>query len=291
MKVVLFCGGLGLRLREYTDDIPKPMVPVGSRPILWHLMKYYAHWGHTEFILCLGYRGDAIKSYFLRYDECLSNDFVLSRGGRDITLYGRDIEDWRITFVDTGLNVNVGQRLRAVAPYLEGEETFLANYADGLTDLPLPEYLRHFQESGKIAALLCVRPTQSFHIVRVDGAGAVADIEHVGRAGLWVNGGFFAFRREIFDHIRDGEELVEQPFRRLIAARELAAFPYGGFWACMDTFKDKKLFDELSATGRAPWEVWRPPSGERPARRTAVPAPPGGGPRAALGAALRIAAR
>ncbi len=282
MKVVLFCGGLGLRLREYTDDVPKPMVPVGSRPILWHLMKYYAHHGHTEFILCLGYRGDAIKNYFLRYDECLSNDFVLSRGGRDITLYGRDIEDWRITFVDTGLNVNVGQRLRAVAPYLEGEESFLANYADGLTDLPLPEYLRYFRESGKVAAVLCVRPTQSFHIVRMDEGGEVADVEHIGRAGLWVNGGFFAFRREIFDHIREGEELVEQPFRRLIAARELAAFPYTGFWACMDTFKDKKLFDELSATGRAPWEVWRPSPGERPARRAAVAAPAGAEARAGL---------
>jgi glucose-1-phosphate cytidylyltransferase len=264
MKVVLFCGGLGLRLREYTDDIPKPMIPIGSRPLLWHLMKYYAHYGHKEFILCLGYRGDVIKQYFLKYDECLSNDFVLSGGGRDITLYGRDIEDWKITFVDTGLNVNVGQRLKAVEGHLQGETMFLANYADGLTDLHLPEYVDHVQESGKVGGLLCVRPTQSFHIVNVDGGGEVRDIEHIGRAGLWVNGGFFVFRREIFEYMREGEELVEEPFRRLIEARELAAFPYTGFWACMDTFKDKKLFDEMSAAGRAPWEIWRPTNGGGP---------------------------
>jgi glucose-1-phosphate cytidylyltransferase len=257
MKVVLFCGGLGLRLREYTDDVPKPMVPVGSRPILWHLMKYYAHYGHKDFILCLGYRGDVIKQYFLKYDECLSNDFVLSGGSRDVTLYGRDIEDWRITFVDTGLNVNVGQRLKAVEAHLEGESAFLANYADGLTDLHLPEYLDYFRESGKVGALLCVRPNQTFHLVNVNGRGEVEDVEHIGQAGLWVNGGFFAFRREIFDYLEEGEELVEQPFQRLIAAHELQAFPYTGFWKCMDTFKDKMQFDEMNAIGKAPWEVWR----------------------------------
>ncbi len=257
MKVVLFCGGLGLRLREYTDDVPKPMVPIGPRPILWHLMKYYAYYGHKDFILCLGYRGDVIKQYFLKYDECVSNDFVLSGGSRDVTLYGRDIEDWRITFVDTGLNVNVGQRLKAVEAHLEGESAFLVNYADGLTDLPLPEYLDHFRESGKVGTLLCVRPTQTFHVVNVNGGGEVEDVEHIGRAGLWVNGGFFAFRREIFDYMENGEELVEEPFRRLIAARELLAFPYTGFWACMDTFKDKMRFDEMNAGGKAPWEVWR----------------------------------
>ncbi len=262
MKVVLFCGGLGLRLREYTDDVPKPMVPIGSRPILWHLMKYYAHYGHKDFILCLGYRGDVIKQYFLKYDECLSNDFVLSGGSRDVTLYGRDIEDWRITFVDTGLNVNVGQRLKAVEPHLQGESAFLANYADGLTDLHLPEYLDHFRESGKVGSLLCVRPTQTFHLVNVNGRGGVEDVAHIAQAGLWVNGGFFAFRREIFDYLEEGEELVEQPFRRLIAANELQAFPYTGFWACMDTFKDKMRFDEMNATGKAPWEVWR--RGSRP---------------------------
>src|SRR5215210_4763777 len=138
MKVVLFCGGLGLRLRDYSDSIPKPMVNIGYRPILWHVMKYYAHFGHKDFILCLGYKADAIKNYFLTYDECISNNFVLSNGGKNLRLLHSDIQDWNITFVDTGLTANIGQRLKAVEPYLEQETMFLANYSDGLTDLPLP---------------------------------------------------------------------------------------------------------------------------------------------------------
>src|SRR5574341_155527 len=131
MKVVLFCGGLGMRLREYSEAVPKPMVPVGYRPIVWHLMRYYAHYGHKDFILCLGYKADAIKNYFLQYDETVSNDFVLSQGGGKVELLGSDISDWKITFVDTGLTTNIGQRLRAVEKHLKDEEVFLANYADG----------------------------------------------------------------------------------------------------------------------------------------------------------------
>src|SRR5713101_1065274 len=138
MKVVLFCGGLGMRLREYSENIPKPMVTIGYRPILWHVMKYYAHFGHKDFILCLGYRADSIKNYFLNYDECLSNDFVLSRGGKNVELIHTDAHDWKITFADTGINSNIGQRLKAAEKYLKGEEVFLANYTDGLSDLHLP---------------------------------------------------------------------------------------------------------------------------------------------------------
>src|SRR6201998_4508801 len=138
MKVVLFCGGLGMRIREYPEPVPKPMITIGYRPILWHVMKYYAHYGHNDFILCLGYKGDVIKEYFLNYDECLSNDFVLSTGARRIDLLRKDIADWRITFVDTGMTSNIGERLKAVEPFLRGETMFLANYSDGLTDFPLP---------------------------------------------------------------------------------------------------------------------------------------------------------
>jgi glucose-1-phosphate cytidylyltransferase len=263
MKVVLFCGGLGTRIREYSDTIPKPMIPIGYRPMLWHLMKYYAHFGHREFILCLGYRGDVIKQYFLNYDECLSNDFVLSKGGRDLTLRSRDIQDWTVTFVDTGLHSNLGQRLKAVAPYLDGDEMFLANYSDGLTDLCLPGYVEHFRARDSIASFIAVRPKQTFHVVAMDDDGMVQDISHVGEAGLWINAGFFIFKREIFDHMREGEELVEEPFRRLIAARRLITYPYNGFWACMDTFKDKQMFDDVNALGNPPWEVWRSPREER----------------------------
>src|SRR5215475_15518311 len=157
MKVVLFCGGLRMRLREYSDQIPKPMIPIGYRPILWHVMKYYAHYGHKDFILCLGYKADTVKNYFLNYNECTSNDFVLSQGGKNMMLFNSDIQDWRITFVDTGMASNIGQRLKAVERHLEGEETFLANYSDGLSDLPLSEYIAHFIDKGRIASFLCVR--------------------------------------------------------------------------------------------------------------------------------------
>jgi glucose-1-phosphate cytidylyltransferase len=257
MKVVLFCGGLGTRLRDYSESIPKPMIPIGYRPILWHLMKYYAHYGHREFILCLGYRADVIKQYFLNYDECLSNDFSLSNGGRSIELYGKDVEDWKITFVDTGLSSNIGQRLKAVARYVGDDEVFLANYADGLSDLSLPDYLAEFRRRDCIASFLSVRPSQSFHLVSADAAGFVNEIRHVGQAGLWINGGFFAFKRAIFDYLEDGEDLVDQPFQRLIAERQLVAFRSPGFWQCMDTLSDKRQLDDLNALGNPPWEVWK----------------------------------
>ena len=258
MKVVLFCGGLGLRIRD-AEDIPKPMVQIGYRPILWHVMKYYAHYGHKDFILCLGHRADAIKNYFLNYNECTSNDFVLSVGGKKLELYNSDIHDWRITFADTGIGSNIGQRLRAVAKYLDGEEEFLANYSDGLTDLPLPEQLSHFREHGKLASFLCVRPGLSYHLVSLlDGSGSlVSAIQAINDGNLRINGGFFIFKKNIFDYIQGKEDLVGEPFHRLIRKRELIGYSYDGFWASMDTFKDKQYLEELYAGGIAPWEVWK----------------------------------
>lgn len=256
MKVVLFCGGLGMRLRDYSENIPKPMVNIGYRPILWHVMKYYAHYGYKDFILCLGYKADAIKNYFLKYDECLSNDFILEAGGKKLQLLSSDIQDWRITFVDTGLNSNIGQRLKAVEKYLQGEEVFLANYSDGLTDVLLPDLIDHFYRHDKIASFLCVKPTQSFHLVSVDHFDAVTSIQHVFNSETWINGGYFTFKRDIFDFLNEGEELVERPFQRLIQKNELVAYKYNGFWACMDTFKDKQTLDDRYAQGKAPWVVW-----------------------------------
>ena len=256
MKVVLFCGGLGMRLREYSEQVPKPMVPIGYRPILWHVMKYYAHYGHKDFILCLGYQADTFKNYFLNYNECLSNDFILTKGGKEMKLLNSDIHDWKITFVDTGMSSNIGQRLKAVEKYLDGEEMFLANYSDGLTDLPLPEYIDFFMDKGSVGGFLCVRPTQSFHVVSATDA-IVTGIQHISQAGIWLNGGYFVFRNEIFRYMRDGEELVHEPFQRLIENRELVAYKYNGFWACMDTFKEKQTLDDMFVRGEAPWEVWR----------------------------------
>jgi glucose-1-phosphate cytidylyltransferase len=257
MKVVLFCGGFGMRLRDYSDQIPKPLVEVGSRPILWHLMKYYAHYGHKDFILCLGHGAQAIKNYFLKYDECTSNDFVYSKGGKQLDLLSRDIDEWRITFVDTGLKSTIGERLRQVRPHLQGEEMFLANYADGLSDLDLGSYVQSFQKRGKLACFLSVPAPHTFHIVHSDGDEHVTKLEHVARSPVRINGGFFALRSEIFDYMNPGEELVIEPFARLIERRELIAVPYDGFWQNMDTFKDKIQLDDMVSHGHAPWLVWK----------------------------------
>lgn len=257
MKVVLFCGGLGTRLREHSDTIPKPLVNVGIRPIIWHLMRYYAHFGHKDFVLALGYRGDMIRDYFLRYNECLSTDFVWSESGKRIELLGPDISDWRITFVDTGMHSNLGQRLLRVRHHLQDDEMFLANYSDGLSDLDLRAYIDEARQSEAVASFVSVRPSQSFHAVRAREDGWVTAMEPVSQSDAWVNGGFFCMRREIFDHLREGEELVEQPFERLIADRKLWSKRHYGFWAAMDTFKDKIGFDRMEAKGQCPWMVWR----------------------------------
>ena len=257
MKVVLFCGGLGLRLREYSDVIPKPMIPIGPRPILWHVMRYYAHHGHKEFIVCLGYRADAIKEYFLRYNEATSNDFVLTDGGRSLEFLSTDIQDWRISFIDTGLHASIGQRLRAVRSHIGDDPIFLANYADNLNDAPLPSLIDDFTARGKTAAFLAVRPRYTFHIVKLADDGIVTDIEHVQRSETRINGGNFIFRREIFDYIEPGEDLVNEPFHRLIEKAELVGYRYDGFWAPMDTLQDKQDLEQLYNDGNPPWAVWR----------------------------------
>ena len=260
MKVVLFCGGRGLRLREHSEAIPKPMVPIGYRPILWHVMRYYAHFGHRDFILCLGYRADAIKEYFLRYEEALSNDFVLSDGGRQIELLGSDIQDWRITFADTGLDTTIGERLRRVRHLLAGEDIFLANYGDTLTDAPLDQLIEDFRASDAVAGLLSVRPSYSFHVVEADGDGLVTGLPDVDSADLRVNGGGYLFRAEMIDRLGSGEDLVDAPFATLAGEGRLAAYRYDGFWVSLDTLKDLAVLQALEERDAAPWAVWRPPA-------------------------------
>jgi glucose-1-phosphate cytidylyltransferase len=262
MKVVLFCGGQGMRLKDYSEHIPKPLVNIGYRPILWHVMKYYAHYGHHDFILCLGYGADAIKNYFLNYSECLSNDFVLTQGGKNLQLLNSDIHDWKITFADTGVASNIGQRLKAVQKYLAGEDVFLANYSDGLTDARLPAQLDHFRRHGKVASLLCVKPNLSYHFVSTDKDDLVENLTDVRDSQVRINGGYFIFTKEIFTHIREGEDLLYEPFQRLTKEGNLSAYRYDGFWVSMDTFKDKQMLDDLYSKGNAPWEVWKRPKGE-----------------------------
>ena len=257
MKVVLFCGGKGLRLRDYAETLPKPMVPIGPRPILWHIMRYYAHFGYKDFLLCLGYKADVIKDYFLRYNEALSNDFVLSDGGRSVELMQTDIQDWRITFVDTGLQASVGERLRAVRRHLQDEELFLANYADVLTDARMDELVADFSGRSQVAGFLSVRPRYTFHVVESVDGGRVSGIHNVDESDLWINGGHFILRPSIFDYMQPGDELVERPFERLIEANQLMTYRHEGFWAPMDTLKDMQTLEELYQGGEPPWALWR----------------------------------
>jgi len=257
MKTVLFCGGLGMRIRDYAENVPKPLVPIGYRPILWHLMKYYAHFGHNDFVLALGYRADMIKSFFLNYEEAVSNDLIVSEGGRKREMLHSDIDDWRVSLIETGLNANIGQRLRAVRQHVAGEEMFFANYADSLTDLPLDEQLEAFRRSDAVASFVSVIPNLSYHFIEAGKDGRVTGIKDIANSGLRLNGGFFIFRQEIFDYLHEGEELVIEPFERLIKAKKLQAYRYDGFWTPMDTAKDRQKYDELWSSGDTPWTVWK----------------------------------
>ncbi len=258
MKVVLFCGGAGMRLRGYSEDVPKPMVTIGSRPVLWHVMKYYAHFGHKDFVLCLGYKANVIKSYFLEYEESVSNDFVYSQGGRNLEFMQRDIDDWTITFVDTGLQSTIADRLRMVEPYLQGDDMFLANYSDGLTDFHLPGIIEEFSRRDGYASFLAVQPrSSSLDTVQMDEHGSVQEIKCVRDANIWVNGGYFVLRKEVFRYIKPREELIYEPFRRMISEKRVWSKRYTGFWQCMDTFRDKQMLDELEASGEAPWCLWK----------------------------------
>jgi glucose-1-phosphate cytidylyltransferase len=257
MKVVLFCGGMGTRLREHSGTIPKPLVSVGIRPIIWHLMRFYAHYGHTDFILCLGYRGDLIREYFLNYNECLSNDFTMSDGGRRIEPHSTDIQDWRITFVNTGLHANIAERLLKVRKHLEGEAVFLANYADGLSDVPLDSMIADFEAKQVVASIVGVNGWHTFHTLDATPEGLATHIGGRSDAEFLVNGGFFILRNDIFDYIEEGDELVEGPFNRLIEKRLLAVYRHSGFWRAMDTFKDKITLDRMEARGDCPWMVWK----------------------------------
>jgi glucose-1-phosphate cytidylyltransferase len=221
-------------------------------------MKYYAHFGHKDFILCLGYKANAIKDYFLQYEESVSNDFVFSQGGRKLEFTQRDIDDWTITFVDTGLHSTIADRLRLVEPYIGNDQVFLANYSDGLTDFPLPRMIEEFGRRDAFATFLSVQPrSSSLDTVHLDDDGSVRVIKCMKDADIWVNGGYFVLRKEIFRYIRPKEELVYEPFQRLIAERKVWSQRYGGFWQCMDTFRDKQILDELEASGEAPWCVWK----------------------------------
>lgn len=268
MKVVLFCGGLGMRMRTSDNSAPKPMTPVGDRPVLWHVMRYYAHFGHTEFILCLGFGAQAVKNYFLHYDETTSNDFVLSNNGQDVCLLSSDISDWTITFVDTGVNTAIGERLRQVRKFLNGDDLFLANYGDVLTDAPLDAMITSLIDAPDAAAtMLAVRPQDSFHVIDMDEGSRVSGFVPVANMDMRINGGYFVLRQGIFDFLNKGDDLVMDGCIRAATAGRMRAYRYDGFWAPMDTLKERSALEAMYHSGTCPWMPWR----NRPTETLPVP--------------------
>ncbi len=255
MKVVLFCGGLGTRIREYSENVPKPMIPVGHQPILVHIMEYYSQYGHNDFVLCLGFKANVIKEYFLEAKQSAYRDCVVSGYGKKIEILGEQPPEWRVALIDTGVWRNIGERLVAVKHLVEGEEIFLANYSDGLCDAPLPEMIEAFKKSGKIGCFIAVHPPFTFHLAELDPAGAVRGFRTSEQSDTWINGGYFIFRKEIFDYICEGDELVHQPFNRLIETGALMAYRYEGFWRAMDTMRDRQVLEDMVEKGNMPWRV------------------------------------
>lgn len=252
MKVVLFCGGYGLRLRDHEPRIPKPVVPLGSEPLVVHVMRYYAHFGHCEFILCLGYKGEVVKELV---EECVASIRRSRASGSSSD--PQDMRNWDIQYVDTGLESNIATRLTMVRPLLGGASTFLANYSDSLCDANLPDLLMEHGNSRSVASFMCVRPHLSLHHVEVDESShKVRAIKGI-REAIRINGGFFTLNTTIFDYIRPGEELVEEPFARLIAEGALNGYVYDGFWSTVDTYKDHLRLDTLLKSGMAPWQIWK----------------------------------
>lgn len=255
MKVVLFCGGLGTRIREYSESVPKPMIPIGHQPILWHVMQYYSQYGHRDFVLCTGYKANVVKDFFLGYKAQAYADCVVSGNGSRIELLGKPQDDWRVAMIDTGVWRNIGERLWAVREHVADEEMFIANYSDGLTDLNLDDMVERFRESGKVACFLAVRPPLTFHFADIDESGRVREFRNSERSDIWINGGYFLMRPEIFDYMRDGEELVLEPFQRLIDADQLMAYKYTGFWRAMDTLRDRQVLEDMVEHGHTPWRT------------------------------------
>lgn len=257
MKVVLFCGGMGTRIREYSENVPKPMIPLGSQPILRHVMQYYADYGHEDFILCLGYKANVIKDFFLNSRPQTFADCVVSGDGT-VEVLGESQKDWRISLIDTGIWRNIGERLWAVRDQLRGERIFLANYSDGLTDVDLDDMIEKFEASGKIACFLAVRPPLTYHLADIADDGRVCEFRSSDRSDIWINGGYFLMRSEIFDYMRESEELVLEPFSRLIKDDMLMAYKHEGFWRSMDTLRDWQALQEMVERGEMPWMTHAP---------------------------------
>lgn len=262
MKTVILCGGFGTRIRDVTDDIPKPMIPIGRYPILWHIMKYYSCWGHKNFILCLGHKGQHIKEYFLNY-EALTRDFTicLASNSKESRRYHTDHDesDWEVTLCDTGLNAMTGARVRRIRQYVQDEENFMLTYGDGIGDIDMGELVKFHKQHGRILTVTGVRPPGRFGELTCSPQGEVVAFNEKPQTseGL-ISGGFFVCRKEIFDYLGDNEDLVfeQEPMKRLANDRQLMVYRHSGFWQPMDTSREYTLLNELYRDGRAPWVTW-----------------------------------
>lgn len=259
MKVVILCGGLGTRLREETEYRPKPLVPIGDRPIVWHIMKSYATFGFTEFILALGYKGEMIKDFFLNYD-ILYSDFTLELGSKRITplRQSSDEADWRISFVDTGQQTMTGGRLKRLEPSLRNDPTFMLTYGDGVTDLDLHQLTAFHRLGGRAVTVTGVRPLTRFGELQVDGDAVLRFAEKPATHDAWINGGYFVMSPKVFDYLDDDLTVLErEPLERLAVDGQLGVFKHDGYWGCMDTYRDMQTLNDQWALGRAPWARWR----------------------------------
>jgi glucose-1-phosphate cytidylyltransferase len=258
VKVVILCGGLGTRLREETEFRPKPLVEVGGRPILWHIMKLYAQHGFRDFVLCLGYRGNMIKEYFLNY-EAMNSDFSICLGNKARIQYHGDHSEqgFAVTLADTGMDSMTGGRLKRVAGYLEGEDRFMVTYGDGLGDVNLDELVEFHASHGKIATVTTFRPASRFGILDIGDSHRVMSFNEKPRSDAWASAGFFVFERKIFDYLGNDETILErQPLERLAHEGQLVAYHHEGFFCAMDTYREYELLNDLWRTGQAPWKKW-----------------------------------
>jgi glucose-1-phosphate cytidylyltransferase len=258
VKIVILCGGLGTRLREETEFRPKPLVEIGGKPILWHIMKLYAHHSFRDFVLCLGYRGNMIKEYFLNYDA-MNNDFTICLGQKFKFQYDGFYpeRDFRVTLADTGQDSQTGGRVARIKKYIDGD-TFMLTYGDGVTDLDIARVLRFHKSHGKLATVTAVRPTSRFGILDLASDGAhVRNFMEKPRADHWTSAGFFVMNRRVFDYLGGDDCILErEPLERLTAEGQLMAYQHHGFFFAMDTYREHKLLNELWNSGEAPWAVW-----------------------------------
>lgn len=256
MKTVILCGGRGTRLGAHGATVPKALIEIGGRPLLWHLLKLYAHHGLNDFILCLGHLGDAIKRYFLD-QHWLDHDFTLEmNSAAEPRLHGARAEEWRVTLADTGLETNTGGRIKRIAPYLGADETFCVTYGDGLANIDLRALVAFHRAHGRVATLTAVHPQSSFGLLQLDEAGAVTEFVEKPPLREWINGGFFVFERAVLDYLNEESVLEREPFERLARERQLMAYAHTGFWKCMDTYKDNLELNQLWDAGSAQWRLW-----------------------------------